>query len=97
MFLVDMTFTNFDAITPELTQAHRQHLTKEYEAGHLLFGGRKEPRTGGLILSRHPNKANLIQLLESDPFVMAGAANYQITEFVPVMAADAFSELLTTC
>lgn len=95
MFLVDMIFTDVNRITPELTALHREHLEKEYGSRNLMFGGRKVPRTGGLILSRHVNVEDLTAVLESDPFVKSGAASYTITEFVPVMAAEDYADVLT--
>lgn len=94
MFLVDMKFTNMDIVTPELTQQHRQYLADEYKKNKMLFGGRKEPRTGGLIVSNHQTKAELQQVLDSDPFISSGAADYSITEFIPVMASEQYAHLL---
>lgn len=96
MFLVDMNFNDMSKITPELTDLHRNYLAKEYKANNLMFGGRKEPRTGGIIISKHSNKGELVSLLESDPFVQAGAASYFITEFIPVMASEAYEAVLAS-
>ena len=94
MFLIDMTFTDFDKITPELTTQHRQYLAQQYESNQLMFGGRKVPRTGGILISQHQSKEELIQMLSADPFVQSGAVRYDIIEFVPVMAAPAYGHLL---
>jgi len=94
MFLVDMNFSQIEKITPELTDQHRAHLAKEYNNGNLVFGGRKVPRTGGIILSRHETKDQLEQVLQSDPFIKSGLINYSITQFEPVMASTAFQSLL---
>lgn len=95
MYLVDMHFTHIEKITPELTHAHRSYLEKAYQSGNLLFGGRKEPRTGGILLSRHNSLAALQQLLDSDPFIQKGVATYSVTEFSPVMASPEYSSLLS--
>jgi uncharacterized protein YciI len=94
MFLIDMHFADSSKITPELTQAHRDYLTKEYENGKLLFGGRKNPRTGGIIISRHDSEAELRAVLEADPFIQSGAVSFSLTEFVPVMASAQYAQLL---
>lgn len=94
MFLVDMQFQDLAKITPELTAQHRSYLQQQYQSGQLLFGGRKVPRTGGLLISRHASAAELQQVLEADPFRLSGAVSYTITEFVPVMAADEYANLL---
>lgn len=94
MFLVDMQFTDLEKITPELTDAHRAYLAAQYQNNQLMFGGRKVPRTGGILLSLHQDKAELVAMLEADPFKQSGAVSYSITEFVPVMAAPKYAEVL---
>jgi uncharacterized protein YciI len=95
MFLVDMVFTQVDKITAELTEQHRNHLAKEYKHKKLMFGGRKEPRTGGILISKHGSEAELRQVLNSDPFIKSGAVSYSITEFIPVMASDEYLTILS--
>lgn len=94
MYLVDMNFINMALITPELTEQHRSYLANEYKRNNMMFGGRKEPRTGGIIISNHQTKDELRLLLESDPFVQSGAVKYSITEFTPVMASEQYYHLL---
>ena len=94
MFLVDMSFNNVNEITPELTELHRKYLADEYRSGKLMFGGRKEPRTGGIILSKHESKSELENVIKADPFIQSGAVKYSITEFIPVMASEGFESLL---
>ena len=94
MFLVDMQFTDLEKITPELTDAHRAYLAAQYQNNQLMFGGRKVPRTGGILLSLHQDKAELVAMLAADPFMQSGAVSYSITEFVPVMAAPNYAEVL---
>ncbi|MCV2885857.1 YciI family protein [Aestuariibacter sp. AA17] len=94
MFLVDMSFTDMEKITPALTDAHRQYLRTQYESSQLLFGGRKEPRTGGMLISAHSSKQELLGMLSSDPFIKSGAVSYSITEFTPVMASQKYMSVV---
>lgn len=94
MFLVDFQFTDIERITPELTERHKTYLEKEYLSNKLMFGGRKVPRTGGIIISRHSNLEELEGVLNLDPFVQRGAATYSITEFLPVMASEEYQKVL---
>jgi len=94
MFLVDMTFTDIEKITVELTNQHKRYLEKEYKAGLLMFGGRKIPRTGGILISKHASEQALKQVLDLDPFINSGAVSYSITEFIPVMAAKEYENIL---
>ncbi|WP_196138744.1 YciI family protein [Aliikangiella sp. G2MR2-5] len=94
MFLVDMIFTDVEKITPELTTQHKSYLEEEYKSNKLMFGGRKVPRTGGILISMHSSEQELVQVLKSDPFIKSGVASYSITEFVPVMASKDYSNIV---
>ncbi len=94
MFLIDIAFKNIEKITPELTLTHRQYLVPHYENQTLLFGGRKMPRTGGLILAQNLNLDQVHSLMQQDPLIASGHASYTITEFHPVMAAENYRGLL---
>jgi uncharacterized protein YciI len=58
----------------------------------FLISGRMVPRTGGVILATADSRADIEAVIELDPFKEAGVASYQITEFVPTMAAEIFSQ-----
>ncbi len=68
-----------------LLPAHRAFLSHHYASGDFLLSGPLVPRNGGLILATSPSRAALEQLLRRDPFAEAGAAHYDIIEFVPRM------------
>ena len=59
-----------------------------------MFGGRKVPRTGGILISQHASEEALRLVLESDPFVSSGAVTYSITEFIPVMASKEYEKIV---
>ncbi len=94
MYLVDMSFTDMTKITEELTEKHKSYLEQEYKSNKLMFGGRKVPRTGGILISQHESEGELKQVLNSDPFVKSGAVAYSITEFIPVMASKAYKNIV---
>lgn len=61
---------------------HREFLRRNYDAGVFLASGRKEPRTGGIILATG-DRAAIEEIIESDPFKYHGVTAYSITEFLP--------------
>jgi len=72
---------------------HVEWLEKGYAEGLFLVSGRREPRTGGVILCRG-RKAEVEALTTSDPFVTSGAATVEVIEFTASMAADAVASTL---
>ncbi|MDO2947719.1 YciI family protein [Aeromonas simiae] len=85
MFVVTLTYvralTEIDALIP----AHVEWLKAHYAAGHFLASGRRVPRTGGVILAHGLTREALELVLASDPFRLAGVADYEVLEFVPSM------------
>jgi len=96
MFLVDMSFNDINKITLELTDQHKSYLAQEYKANKLMFGGRKVPRTGGILISQHTNEQELKAVLNLDPFIKSGAVSYSITEFIPVMASKDYESIVAS-
>lgn len=77
-------------------EAHRDYLTRNYAGGTFLASGRKEPRTGGVIIARGDDRAAIDRVVADDPFHRHGIAHYSITEFVPTMTADMLREVRET-
>ncbi|WP_169164327.1 YciI family protein [Cellulomonas taurus] len=86
-FVLDLSYLadvrEIDALMP----AHRAFLAPHYADGTFLLSGRKEPRTGGLILARGA-RDRIEAIVAQDPFTVAGVAAYTVTEFVPTTAGD---------
>ncbi|GAA2796791.1 YciI family protein [Kitasatospora sp. CM 4170] len=97
MFVLELTYTapldRIDAVLPE----HVTWLKGHYEAGTFLASGRKVPRDGGMVLAVAEDRAAIEAITGSDPFTLAGLAEYRVTEFVASTTApalDAFREQL---
>lgn len=77
-------------------QAHKAYLAKHYATGSFLLSGRKEPRTGGVILADAPDRETLDAVIAEDPFVTTGVADYEIIAFEPSMFRDDLKTILAT-
>ncbi|GLR11235.1 hypothetical protein GCM10007907_00250 [Chitinimonas prasina] len=93
MFLIDLVFTAPNDVVDKYVAAHRQYLSSHYDQGLFLLGGRKVPRTGGVILSRHNTLAEVEQIFNSDPLVLASAASYTVMEFELAMLSPELKAL----
>ena len=94
MFLINMQFTAPLNEIDKLVGAHRDYLTGKYQDGTLLFGGRKVPRQGGIIISTQTSKADVEALLAGDPLIENQLAQYTLTEFEPVMCNEQMAGIL---
>lgn len=83
MFIISLTYKvdieNVERYIPE----HNSFLQKYYDSGLFIASGRKEPRTGGIIICNASSGNEVEQLITEDPFYIHQVADYDITEFVP--------------
>ena len=87
MFIVLLSYKKGAKEADAHMEAHRDYLRAHYKSGIFLASGRKEPRTGGVILADAPSKEALEAILAEDPFNKNDVARYEIVEFLPTMTA----------
>lgn len=95
MFLFNLTYVKPLEEIERLLPAHIQFLDGFYAKGKFLCSGRKEPRTGGVILCTCESREEAESIRGQDPFYKEGAARYEIIEFLPTKMSDGFRALLS--
>lgn len=86
MLILSLTYKTDIAKADAYMEAHLQWVDKGYERGWFLASGRKNPRTGGIILARG-GRDEIAAFCKEDPFSIHGIADYEITEFIPTRVA----------
>ena len=76
-----------------LMPAHGDWLRQLYAQDLIVVCGRREPRSGGVIICRG-HRAEVEALMASDPFLIEGVATTDVIEFVASMAHPSLAELL---
>ncbi len=66
---------------------HADWLTEQYEHGHFLASGRRDPRIGGVIITRPMVRGKLDAILATGPFSIKHMAVYEVIEFSPTRTA----------
>jgi uncharacterized protein YciI len=83
MFIISLTYKtsleNVERYIPE----HNLFLQKYYDSGLFITSGRKEPRTGGIIIANTFSKQETQKIVSEDPFHVHQIADYEIIEFIP--------------
>jgi uncharacterized protein YciI len=74
--------------------AHRAFLKTLYEKGITICSGPQIPRTGGFILMNVPGKAEALEIMKNDPYVIHGVAVYTPIEFECKSWAEGFEKFL---
>ena len=93
MFIVSLTYKVELCEVDQYIEAHISFLETYYAANKFIASGRKEPRTGGVILINAQDKAEVDAIIKEDPFYIADVAHYDVTEFIPTMAAKEFEAI----
>ena len=97
MYIVSLTYVCELSAIDAYLEAHVAYLKEQYAQGHFLASGRKNPRTGGVILAKAASREELASILEKDPFHREKLATYEVQEFFPTMVADGLESLLEFC
>lgn len=66
-------------------------MEKYYAEGRFIFSGRKNPRTGGIILVYNVDRNALMEIIKQDPFYQNEIVDYEITEVIPTKCDEHFS------
>jgi len=92
MFIVKLTYKVPISEVDKYQPAHREFLDYHYKQGLLIASGPMKPRTGGILIAVTKDRENLDRLLQEDPFYLAGIADYELIEFIPVMHCDSLKD-----
>ena len=95
LFIIELSYkVSLDKIDQYL-QDHRAFLYKYFANNTFVVSGRKEPRTGGIIIAHVDNRAILEKIIVEDPFHQHQLADYSIIEFVPTLYAKDIEALIS--
>ena len=72
---------------------HRAYLVTLHAAGKLLASGPFEPRTGGGLLVRVQDDAELASIIANDPFSLEGLADYTPMVWAPTIGRAGLDSL----
>ena len=87
LFVIDLTYTAPLEEVDALIGRHMASLDRGYAEGVFLVSGRKNPRTGGVIIAVGNARHAIEARVTTDPFVEEGVAEATVTESLPGNAA----------
>lgn len=92
MYIISLTYNRPMEEVEALQDAHIAWLDNYFTADVFITAGRKDPRTGGVIIARDIDRQRLNTILQEDAFQTV--ADYEVTKVNVTRAADAFSGLV---
>src|SRR3954471_18457344 len=81
MFVIELVYKAELVKIDAHMRAHVKLLNAHYASGAFLVSGRKIPRDGGIIVAVGASREHIQSIIEDDPFVRGGLADYRIIEF----------------
>jgi len=90
MFIINLMYIQpLEEVEIHLNE-HIAFLDKYYGSGNFICSGRKNPRTGGVILCNARNMEEVNDIICEDPFYINKVADYEVLEFLPTKYAEDF-------
>jgi uncharacterized protein YciI len=94
MFVINLNYiAPLEKIDAQMKE-HMVFLKKAYAENLFIVSGRKIPRTGGIILATGKSKEEFETLMQQDPFVVKGLAEFTIIEFQASQSHPDFKKLV---
>jgi len=75
--------------------AHIEYLDKYFVQGKFILSGRRNPRSGGVILCNAGDKKEVEAIIAEDPFHIGNIAEYEIIEFQPTKCTPELASLIS--
>lgn len=94
MFVISVTYLKPMEMVEQYLPAHVEFLDRYLVRGIFMASGRKNPRTGGIILAAGVTREQLERMIEEDPFKANGIASYEIIDFTPNRTSAEFGSLM---
>jgi uncharacterized protein YciI len=96
MFVIELIYKADLAKIDAHMAAHMKFLKKYYGSGNFLVSGRKIPRDGGIILAVGGSRQEIEAIVNEDPFVERGLAEFRVIEFRASQKADDIQQRIAT-
>lgn len=91
MYLINLSYHRPMDEVEALTEPHILWLKRYFDAGVFIAAGRKDPRTGGVIMAQDIDRSRLDTILAEDPFV--AVANYEVIKVNITLTSEALKAL----
>lgn len=94
MFIFNLTYVKPISEVEKFLPAHISYLEEHYHSKNFICSGRKNPRTGGIILCNYTARQKAEEIIKEDPFFQEKIAQYEIIEFMPSKSLDSFKKVI---
>lgn len=83
MFVVNLSYIKPMSEVEKYVEVHMEFIKDMFLQNHIVCSGKKNPRTGGIVICNFADEEEARSILNKDPFVVYGVASYELIEFIP--------------
>lgn len=94
MFIIHVNYIKPLSEVDKYIADHTKFLDKQYANNKFIVSGRRNPRTGGIILASISDRKELEHIVSEDPFFAHQIAEYDIIEFFPTKFDEGFKKFI---
>ncbi|MGL5352927.1 MAG: YciI family protein [Clostridium sp.] len=94
MFILSLKYIKPLEEVDKQLKPHVEYLDKYYALKRFICSGRKNPRSGGVIICNAKDMDEVKSIINEDPFYINKIAEYEIVEFLPTKYADGFENFI---
>ncbi|MGD8108467.1 YciI family protein [Pantoea sp. FN0302] len=91
MYIINLSYHRPIEEVEALTEAHVDWLKRYFAAEVFIAAGRKDPRSGGVIMAKDIDRDRLDTILAEDPFV--AVAHYEVMKVNISLTSEALKAL----
>ncbi|UQY43421.1 YciI family protein [Erwinia sp. PK3-005] len=91
MYIINLSYHRPIEEVEALTDAHLSWLKRYFDADVFIAAGRKDPRSGGVIMAKDIDRSRLDTILAEDPFV--AVAHYEVIKVNISLTSEALKAL----
>lgn len=94
MYIINLNYKKSLPDVDKHIEEHKVFLKKYYDNGQFLLSGRKNPRTGGIIIANVSNEEEVKGIIAEDPFYKNAIADYIIIDFTATLYRSEFENII---
>lgn len=83
MFIIELTYIKPLSDVERFLPDHIAYLDQNYKSGHFIISGRKNPRTGGVIIAKAKSIEEINRIYHTDSFYINNIAQFNVIEVIP--------------
>lgn len=83
MFIILVNYKKPIEVVDQHLAEHVRFLEEGYQKNYFVVAGRRNPRTGGVIVSQLTDRQQLENIIKQDPYHIHQVADFDVVEFTP--------------